>query len=177
MADSAVNNNEVNQSSNAAIDPVNIASRIAFRVYDVVICFCTILGYILQAIFYTVIGLPKKSLYGEKALVTGGGSGIGRLTAIKLAKLGVEIVIWDVNQNGIDETVQIIRSNGFKCSGYNVDISKKDDVYKAAEIVRNDVGTITLLVNNAGVVSGRALLDTPDHLIERKTFFFCLFCI
>lgn len=168
MAESGPNNNMAGRSSNVAAEPENLATRIALGVYDVLVCIVAILASILQAIYYTAVGLPKKSLQGELALVTGGGSGIGRLTAIKLAKLGVSIVIWDVNQDGIDETVRIIHANGGKCVGYKVDISKREEVYNAAEIVRRDVGSITLLVNNAGVVSGRALLDTPDHLIERE---------
>lgn len=169
MTQSGSNNNMTSRSDVAA-ESENLATRILLGVYDGLICLLTIIAYILRANYYSVVGLPKKSLQGEIALVTGGGSGIGRLTAIKLAKLGVYIVIWDVNQNGIDETVGMIRSNGGKCVGYKVDISKKEDVYKAADTVRSDVGTITLLVNNAGVVSGRALLDTPDHLIERMYF-------
>lgn len=170
MTESGSNNNMTNQSSDVTAEPENLATRILLGVYDGLVCLVTIIAYILQAIYYTVVGLPKKSLQGEIALLTGGGSGIGRLTAIKLAKLGVYIVIWDVNQDGIDETVRMIRSNGGKCVGYKVDISKKEEVYNAAGTVRGDVGTITLLVNNAGVVSGRALLDTPDHLIERTYF-------
>lgn len=57
---------------------------------------------------------------------------------------------------------------GGYCKGYVVDITKKEEVYKMAEEIRNRIGDVTLLFNNAGVVSGRMLLDTPDHLIERS---------
>lgn len=86
----------------------------------------------------------------------------------------------------IDETCKIINSMGGYCKGYVVDISKKEEVYKMAEEIRNRIGDVSfrifctifycsvdhwqvsLLFNNAGVVSGRMLLDTPDHLIERS---------
>lgn len=102
-----------------------------------------------------------------------------------------------IHFTGIDETCNIINSMGGFCKGYIVDISKKEDVYKAAEEIKTDIGDVcriikqsrhilvlflknlmnflfvifkqvTLLFNNAGVVSGHLLLDTPDHLIERS---------
>lgn len=141
---------------------------IAYTIVDVVVFLAISIGYILQDIFYLIFGYPQKELKGELALITGGGSGLGRLLALRLAKLGVNIIIWDINQTGIDETIDMVRNNGGTCLGYRVDISKKEEVYKAADVLRKDAGDVTLLINNAGVVSGRALLDTPDHLIERS---------
>ena len=48
----------------------------------------------------------KKSIEGDIVLITGGGSGIGRLMALKMAKLGAVIVTWDVNAKGNEETVR-----------------------------------------------------------------------
>ncbi|XP_035783341.1 short-chain dehydrogenase/reductase family 16C member 6-like [Anopheles albimanus] len=137
-------------------------------VLDVIVFLLTSLGYILQAIYYQIFGVPKKNLNGEIALVTGGGGGLGRLLALRLIKLGAKVVLWDINQEGLDESVKLIQSLGGLCRGYKVDISNKEEVYKYAKILMEDVGDVTLLFNNAGVVSGRALLDTPDHLIERS---------
>lgn len=47
-----------------------------------------------------MFGFPEQALRGELALVTGGGGGLGRLLALRLAKLGVDIVVWDINQEG-----------------------------------------------------------------------------
>lgn len=54
----------------------------------------------LQAIYYRITGSPERNLKGELALVTGGGGGLGRLLSLRLAKLGVDVVIWDINQEG-----------------------------------------------------------------------------
>lgn len=43
---------------------------------------------------------------------------------------------------GIDETVRVVRAIGGSCTGYKVDISKKEDVYKAADAIRRDVGNV-----------------------------------
>lgn len=55
----------------------------------------------VQDLFYKAFGFPEKALQGELALVTGGGGGLGRLLALRLSKLGVDIVIWDINQEGM----------------------------------------------------------------------------
>ena len=57
-----------------------------------------------QDLFYRIAGYPEKLLQGELALITGGGGGLGRLMAQRLAKLGVDVIIWDINQAGeLDE--------------------------------------------------------------------------
>lgn len=60
------------------------------------------LPYLLysQAFYYRIVGYPEKNLQGELALVTGGGGGLGRLLSLRLAKLGVDVIIWDINQEG-----------------------------------------------------------------------------
>uniref|UniRef100_A0A1A9ZPW5 Uncharacterized protein n=1 Tax=Glossina pallidipes TaxID=7398 RepID=A0A1A9ZPW5_GLOPL len=121
-----------------------------------------------QRFYYLAFGWPEKSLSTDIALITGGGNGLGRLLALRLCKMGAKVVIWDINKAGINKTVQMLEELGGYCKGYVVDISKREEVYKAAEEVQQDVGDINLLINNAGVVSGFNLLDTPDHLIERS---------
>lgn len=53
-----------------------------------------------QSIYYALFGKPKKDLYGELAMVTGGGGGLGRLLAMRLTKLGAKVIVWDINQDG-----------------------------------------------------------------------------
>ncbi|XP_065358018.1 estradiol 17-beta-dehydrogenase 11 [Calliphora vicina] len=128
---------------------------------------CSI-GFILQDLYYLAFGYPEKELGGDIALITGGGSGLGRLLSMRLGKMGTKVIIWDINKQGINETVKMVEECGGYCKGYVVDISKKEEVYRAAEVIRHEVGDVSLLINNAGVVSGLHLLDTPDHLIERS---------
>lgn len=63
--------------------------------------FCLFMIWLLQDLYYRVFGFPEQVLRGELALVTGGGGGLGRLLSLRLAKLGVDIVIWDINQEGM----------------------------------------------------------------------------
>lgn len=103
-------------------------------------------------------------------LVTGGGSGIGRALALELARRGAVPVIWDVDQGRLDSVVsELQRVSGGKAFGYVCDVRDPVAVYRTADTVRNDVGDVEILVNNAGVVSGAELLDIPDDMI-RRTF-------
>lgn len=103
-----------------------------------------------------------KDITGDIVLVTGGGSGLGRLLCQKLSQRGATIVTWDINAAGNKETVELIKEAGGKAFGYIVDISDRHAVYKVADRVRADVGDVTILVNNAGIVTGHGILDSKD---------------
>jgi len=104
---------------------------------------------------------------GQHVLITGGGSGIGRRMALKLAALGGRISVWDINQRSLDTVIAELNgaaqqpSRGFLC-----DVSQRDAVYRAAQETQAAAGPVDILINNAGVVSGALLLDLPDEKIE-----------
>lgn len=62
-----------------------------------------------------------------------------------------------------------IRGRGQKAYSYVVDCSKREEVYRCAQQVRDEVGNVAVLVNNAGVVTGQKLMEAKDERIE-KTF-------
>jgi len=109
----------------------------------------------------------SKLIDGENVLITGGGSGIGRIMARKLANLGATVITLDVNEKGNDETVRMIRKDGNKAYGFVCNLSNKQEIYSVSKAVKTQVGDISILINNAGIVSGMSLLDTPDEKIER----------
>jgi all-trans-retinol dehydrogenase (NAD+) len=107
------------------------------------------------------------AISGNTALVTGGVSGIGRLLAERLARRGAEVVVWDLDPARIDEAVaELRRATGARVHGYACDVTDRARVYQTADRVRAEVGDVGILVNNAGVVSGRPLLEIPDEKIE-----------
>ncbi|KAK0171477.1 hypothetical protein PV327_011239, partial [Microctonus hyperodae] len=67
----------------------------------------------------------------------------------------------------MDETVKLIRAAGGTCYGYVCNLCNKEDVYEKAEIIKKEVGQISILVNNAGVVNGKKLMDMSDELMSR----------
>eukprot|EP00824_Muranothrix_gubernata_P002439 TRINITY_DN12938_c0_g1_i1.p2 TRINITY_DN12938_c0_g1~~TRINITY_DN12938_c0_g1_i1.p2 ORF type:complete len:291 (+),score=64.88 TRINITY_DN12938_c0_g1_i1:2-874(+) len=107
-----------------------------------------------------------KNVEGKIVLVTGGGSGIGRLMALRFAERKAKIVLWDVVKDAMEEVAEEIRKAGGVAFTYVVDVSKSANIYAAAERVKADVGRVDILVNNAGIVSGKPLLDLPDEKIE-----------
>ncbi|XP_077990489.1 epidermal retinol dehydrogenase 2-like [Glandiceps talaboti] len=109
----------------------------------------------------------KKSIDGEIVLVTGAGSGIGRLLSLNFSRQGATVVLWDINKEGVEETAKQIGQIGGQAHSYVCDVTKKEEVYRIAEQVTKDVGHVTILVNNAGVVAGKKLLECSDESIER----------
>jgi len=63
------------------------------------------------------------------------GSGLGRLLSHRFAKLGCELVLWDVNKEGNEQTAAQVKRLGVKVQAYEVDLSKREDVYKVADMV------------------------------------------
>ncbi|XP_005108793.2 protein dhs-3 [Aplysia californica] len=108
-----------------------------------------------------------KDMSKDTVLVTGAGSGIGRLMSLKFAEMGCRLVIWDINEEGNLETARQIEAKGSKVKAYTVDLSNKESIYETAAKVKADVGNVDVLVNNAGIVTGRKFLDCPDGLVEK----------
>lgn len=112
-----------------------------------------------------------KNIEDDVVLITGGGSGLGRALAVTFARHGVKkIVLWDINDGGMKETKSLVESPQFncKCWIYVCDVSDRHKVYEMANYVKRDVGTVSMLVNNAGVVSGSNILDLKDEQIIRS---------
>lgn len=94
------------------------------------------------------MSLNEKSV----VVVTGAGSGIGRALAVRLAKENVAgIAISDINEKGLSETASMIETGGVPVSTHIVDVSKLDQVKRLAEDAVARHGSVTHLINNAGV--------------------------
>lgn len=126
------------------------------------------LFYILRSIVYAFIpnSFFEKEVDKEIILITGGGFGLGRLLALRFARLGANIVIWDLNQENMEETANLIRIAGGTCHYYQCDVSIPEKVYAMADVVRSEVGDPTMVIMNAGIVNGSKLLETPDDRIK-----------
>ena len=95
------------------------------------------------------------------AVITGAASGIGQALAVRFAREGVAgIAISDVNENGLNETADLIKEIGVPVSTHVFDVSKLDQVQKFADEIIEQHGHVTHLVNNAGV----GLIGTFDQL-------------
>ncbi|XP_075406798.1 epidermal retinol dehydrogenase 2 [Tenrec ecaudatus] len=127
------------------------------------------LYYLSESLVYMIISKRKKSVAGEIILITGAGSGLGRQLAIKFAQLGAVLVLWDINEEGNMETRRQVQENsGVKVFTYTCDCGNRQEVYSVANQVKEEVGDVTILINNAGMVTGKMFLDIPDHMAEKS---------
>lgn len=91
------------------------------------------------------------ALAGKVALVTGGGSGIGRGIAVQLAKSGAKVVICGRTLPKLQDTVKIIKELGGSCEGIASDISVEKNCSDLVQKIIEDYGHLDILVNNAGI--------------------------
>ena len=94
------------------------------------------------------------------AIVTGGGRGIGRATAERLAEAGAKVVVADVNAETADAVAGGITNAGGGAIGVQVDVANEADAARLAQTARDRFGSIDLLVNNAGIGLYTPLLET-----------------
>jgi lactate dehydrogenase-like 2-hydroxyacid dehydrogenase len=95
--------------------------------------------------------LNEKDLSGSVVLITGGGNGIGKLMAKKLASRGCSIIIWDVAERAAADTVAEITAAGGIAKAYVVDITNSEAVMSVAQQCVADMGAeVDILINNAG---------------------------
>jgi NAD(P)-dependent dehydrogenase (short-subunit alcohol dehydrogenase family) len=100
---------------------------------------------------------------GKVALITGGGSGMGRTAAQLLAKQGAGVAIFDVNAEGMAETA----SESDNIRAFNVDVTDTDAVHAAVEQVENEMGPIGRVANAAAIMPFGRLLE-QDAKVQLK---------
>jgi all-trans-retinol dehydrogenase (NAD+) len=104
---------------------------------------------------------------GRTVLVTGAASGIGRLLAERVAAEGARVVLWDVDVVALDRARAELAAAGRTVATYACNIRDRAAVAAVAARTRAEHGAVDVLVNNAGVVSGKTLLDASDDDIVR----------
>lgn len=105
-----------------------------------------------------------QSIKGKTAIITGAGRGIGRATAIALASEGVHVGLVGLNQENLDKVAVELQDTGVKVATASADVSDLAAVEKATEHLKNELGNIDILINNAGIGSFGGFLDlSPEE--------------
>ncbi|XP_022335580.2 short-chain dehydrogenase/reductase 3-like [Crassostrea virginica] len=133
------------------------------------------LGLVTRVTFLTVKSIvlwplhrKNKDISSDILLITGGGRGIGRALALEFAKHNPKhIVLWGRTEKSLQQTAEEVRELGVKCSYMICDVSKSQEIYNNYADIKKKIGPVTLLVNNAGIVHGKQIVDIQDEDIQK----------
>ncbi len=106
-----------------------------------------------------------KNLAGKNVLITGGASGIGKIMARLFLERKAKVIIWDINQEKMEETLKEYAEKG-TILGFRVDISDINQIQETVQKTKNEVGVVDVLINNAGIVVGKYF---SEHSIQDIT--------
>jgi len=104
-------------------------------------------------------------LKGQVALVTGGGTGMGRATAIEMARCGADVVVLGRRAEPIEDCARVIGELGRKAIAISTDIRLPEQIDGAMQRIKNEFGRLDILVNNAG-----GQFVTPARELNNKGF-------
>uniref|UniRef100_A0A0N5A6P0 Short-chain dehydrogenase/reductase 3 n=1 Tax=Parastrongyloides trichosuri TaxID=131310 RepID=A0A0N5A6P0_PARTI len=124
-----------------------------------------IIGCIKAILPYGI--LPRKDVKGKVILITGGGNGLGKNLAIAFGKLGSKVVLWDIDKKNLDLTIKQLKTLDVECHSFIVDVTNKDLIYETAKKVKETIGPVDILINNAGIANGKPFLQTTDEALKR----------
>lgn len=96
-------------------------------------------------------GIEIKGLEGKVSVVTGGGSGIGRSTALAFAAEGTRVIVADISVDGGKETVQMIKESSGQASFIKTDVTRADEVEEMVDKAVEIYGRLDFAFNNAGI--------------------------
>ncbi|WP_066056502.1 3-ketoacyl-ACP reductase [Robertmurraya korlensis] len=105
-----------------------------------------------------------QSINGKTAIVTGAGRGIGRATAIALAKEGVNVGLIGLTLSNLEKVAEELQGFNVKVSVATADVADLDSITTAVEKVKGELGSIDILINNAGTAKFGGFLDlSPEE--------------
>ena len=100
------------------------------------------------------------------AVVTGAGSGIGRAIALGYAREGAQVALLDLNEAAAAEAAQEIRRSGGSAESFALDVTKREDCVAVTKRIAEQVGKVTILVNNAGIARRNGILGAAEAVIK-----------
>ena len=159
-----INNNFINDDEDKKEAP-RLTFKEVFRTIALFLFYC-VRGMLL---FFVPKKLLFKDVRGLNVLITGAGSGLGQGLAIRFARLGATVIGVDLSLDGLKQTQELVEKEDGQFHFYVCDISIPDSVYKMANQIEREIGFVSILVNNAGVVTGKLFLNTNEKDII-KTF-------
>jgi 2-keto-3-deoxy-L-fuconate dehydrogenase len=106
-------------------------------------------------------------LENNVAVVTGGGSGIGRAICLRFAAEGAAVAILDIAEEKASETAEQVTKEGGICRVYSCDVTQQQTVLDSFDMAAGDLGTISIVVNNAGISHVGNIENAPEEDVDR----------
>lgn len=100
------------------------------------------------------------------AVVTGSASGIGRAIAAGYAREGAQVVLLDINEQAAEDAAEEMRRAGGRASSYRLDVTRREDCVAVAKLIGEQVGRVSILVNNAGINRRNAFTAEPEAVLK-----------
>jgi NAD(P)-dependent dehydrogenase (short-subunit alcohol dehydrogenase family) len=100
------------------------------------------------------------------AVITGAGSGIGRAIASGYAREGAQVSLLDINAQAAEEAAQEIRDSGGQAESFALDVTRREDCFAVARRIAEQVGRVSILVNNAGINRRNAFTGNPEAVLK-----------
>jgi len=110
---------------------------------------------------------PNDRLAGKTAVITGGAAGIGRATSLMFAREGAHVVILDIQDQAAEQTLDMIEKAGGSGHFFHADVSKSNEVDRAFDAIKADVGPYDVLFNHAGTIIVKALHESTEEDYDR----------
>ncbi|XP_055528036.1 17-beta-hydroxysteroid dehydrogenase 13-like [Wyeomyia smithii] len=121
------------------------------------------------SIVYLFAPPPAVDVNGDIVLITGAGHGMGKCLSLQYGALGATVVCVDINEKTNLETVAEIKKKGGKSFGFVCDVTDRKQIFELIEKIKVQVGIVSILVNNAGIMPTHPLLQQSEQEIT-KTF-------
>jgi NAD(P)-dependent dehydrogenase (short-subunit alcohol dehydrogenase family) len=111
--------------------------------------------------------MENNRLQDKTAIVTGGGSGIGRATALAMAAAGANVAIFDINEAAAKSVADEVAARGVKSIGLAVNVASEEEVAAGVARVSAALGPVNVLFNNAGIIRRANVIDTTTDEWDR----------
>ncbi|MCE7796883.1 SDR family oxidoreductase [Sphingobium sufflavum] len=111
---------------------------------------------------------------GKIAVVTGGAAGLGRAIALAFAREGADLILVDINEQGLSDTAAEIRALGVNAETYRVDLSVEAEIKALGADILSKHDSVDVLVNNAGLAYNDIARGFADLSMERWLYFFAI---
>jgi 3-oxoacyl-[acyl-carrier protein] reductase len=105
-------------------------------------------------------------LQNHIAVITGAGSGIGRAIAQGYASEGAQVTLLDIDEKAAADAAQEIRRGGGQAESFALDVTRREDCVAVARRVAEQVGQVSILVNNAGIARRNGMLGAAEAVIK-----------